>query len=66
MRHLVVKFGKIHFITKYFNARWGFLVRVLLYNKPYFVEKINKLEEFYDNLAIDTALYGEFFPIFKL
>ena len=47
--------GKIHFITKYFNARWGFLVRVLLYNKPYIVENINKLEEFYDNLARDTA-----------
>ena len=44
--------GKIHFITKYFNARWGFLVRVLLHNM---VEKINKLEEFYDNLAKDTT-----------
>ena len=52
MRHLAVKFGKIHFITKYFNARWSFLVRVLLI---IIMEKINKLEEFYDNLARDTA-----------
>ena len=34
MRHLAVKFGKIHFITKYFDARWGGLVRVFLLGKP--------------------------------
>ena len=47
MRHLAVKFGKNHFITKYFNTRWGFLVRVLLHGKPYVMNKINKLEEIF-------------------
>ena len=37
-----VKFGKIHFITKYFDARWGFLIRVLLHGKPYLCHEENK------------------------
>ena len=41
------KCRKIHFITKYFDARWGFLVRVLLHGKPYVMKKINKLEEIF-------------------
>ena len=31
--------GKIHFITKYFDARLGFLVRILLHDKPYVMNK---------------------------
>ena len=42
-----MKFGKIHFVTKYFDARWGGLVRVLLLGKPYATEKINKLQEIF-------------------
>ena len=55
MRHLAVKFGKNHFITKYFDTRWGFLVRLLLY----VMKKINKLE---DNLRNFCVSLGELQP----